>query len=134
MLAQWVEWTAESRRQREVCTRLLQRMRQAAVASAFDTWAERMETTRRHTVLVGRMLQRMSAAALWSCFSTWQEVAAEQRRVAALMARVAARFTLRVEAAVRRRPPHPHTPVSRPSFSRVPPGRRSIHPHKWQRH
>ena len=27
----------------------------------------------------------------------------------------------------------PHNPVSRPSFSRVTPGMRSIPPHKWQR-
>jgi len=87
----------EAKRQAELMSKIVKRMRMAGVLSAFDAWRDNAEERVRVRRLMSKIVQRMKMGGVLAAFDAWRENAEERVRVRTLLQRIS--FRMRNQAA-----------------------------------
>ena len=82
----------EAKRQAELMSKIVRRMKMAGVLSAFDAWWDNVEERNHVRQLMSKIVRRMKMAGVLSAFAAWRDNVEERIRVRQLLQRVSFRM------------------------------------------
>ncbi len=82
----------EAKRQAELMSKIVRRMKMAGVLSAFDAWRDNVEESIHVRQVMSKIVRRMTMAGVLSAFAAWRDNVGERIRVRHLLQRVSFRF------------------------------------------